>query len=138
MGKINWARVLLGGLLAGLVINVFEFILNTLVLGREWEAAMKALGHTFPASAIGVFVVWGFLGGITSVWLYAAIRPRFGAGPRTAAIAGFGYWYAGYFFPFLGMMAEGLFPLRLLVIGVVVGLVEVIVGTELGAWLYRE
>ncbi len=138
MGKINWARVLLGGLLAGLVINVFEFIENGLVLGHEWEAAMKALGHTFPASAIGVFVIWGFLGGITSVWLYAAIRPRFGAGPRTAAIAALGYWFAGYFLSFLGIVAEGLFPMRLLVIGLVVGLAEVIIGTELGAWVYRE
>ena len=138
MGKINWTRVLLGGLVAGVVINVFEFIENGVVLAREWEAAMKALGHTFSTSAIGIFVLWGFLGGITAVWLYGAIRPRYGAGPRTAAIAGFGYWYAGYFLPFLGMMADGLFPTRLLVIGIVVGLVEVVVGTELGAWLYRE
>ena len=138
MGKINWARVLLGGLLAGLVINVFEFIENGKVLAREWEAAMKALGHTFAPSAIAVFVLWGFLGGFTAVWLYAAIRPRFGPGPGTAAIAGIAYWYAGYFLPFLGAMSEGLFPMRLLMITLCVGLVEVLIATELGAWLYRE
>jgi hypothetical protein len=138
MGKINWGRVFLGGLLAGLVINIVEFIENGWILGREWDAAMKALGRTFPASALVVFVFWGFLAGITAVWLYAAIRPRYGAGPRTALIAGLGFWFAGYFLPFLGTMEEGILPMRLLLIGVVVGLAEVIVGTELGAWVYRE
>ena len=39
MGKINIARVIAGGLLAGLVINVSETILNTVVLGSQLEAA---------------------------------------------------------------------------------------------------
>jgi len=26
MGKINWNRVILGGLVAGVIINVFEFV----------------------------------------------------------------------------------------------------------------
>ena len=28
MGKINWVRVLLGGLLAGFIINIFEYVTN--------------------------------------------------------------------------------------------------------------
>ena len=28
MGKINWARVLLGGLVAGFIINIFEYVTN--------------------------------------------------------------------------------------------------------------
>jgi hypothetical protein len=31
MGKTNVARVLLGGLLAGLVLNIFEYVLNGVV-----------------------------------------------------------------------------------------------------------
>jgi hypothetical protein len=31
MGKINLARVFLGGLLAGLIINIFEYVLNGVV-----------------------------------------------------------------------------------------------------------
>src|SRR6266446_3714944 len=32
MGKINLARVILGGLLAGLILNIFEYVLNGVVL----------------------------------------------------------------------------------------------------------
>ena len=32
--------------------------------------------------------------GISILWLYAAIRPRFGAGARTALIAAFGWWFS--------------------------------------------
>ncbi len=43
MGNINLTRVLLGGLLAGVVFNVGEGILNELILRQDWEAAMQAL-----------------------------------------------------------------------------------------------
>jgi hypothetical protein len=34
MGKINYGRVVIGGLLAGLIISVAEYVLNEIVLGR--------------------------------------------------------------------------------------------------------
>jgi hypothetical protein len=138
MGKINWVRVLLGGLLAGLVVNMFEFVTNGVVLASQWEAAMKALGHQMPAGSTAVFIVWGFLIGIGAIWLYAASRPRFGPGPKTAAITGFCYWIFAYALPNFGSGAMGLFPTRLLAIGTIVGLVEIIAGSLCGAWLYKE
>lgn len=139
MGKINWTRVLLGGLLAGVIINAFEFFTNGVVLARNWEAAMKALGRPPMApSALVVFVIWGFLAGISAIWLYAAARPRFGPGAKTAALTGFAFWVFAYALPTLGNLALGLFPKRLLVIGVLVGLVEVILASVTGAWLYKE
>jgi hypothetical protein len=42
MSSINWGRVILGGLLAGMVINVFEFFLNGVALAKDWQAAMVA------------------------------------------------------------------------------------------------
>lgn len=138
MGKINWTRVLLGGLLAGVIINAFEFFTNGVVLARDWEATMKALGRTMTPGALVVFVIWGFLAGISAIWLYAAARPRFGPGAKTAALTGFAFWVFAYALPTLGNWALGLFPKRLLVIGVLVGLVEVILASVAGAWLYKE
>ena len=37
MGKINFGRVLLGGLVAGLVINIGEYLLNGVVLAKQME-----------------------------------------------------------------------------------------------------
>jgi hypothetical protein len=42
MGKTNLTRVLLGGLLAGLVINIGETNLDMVVLGADMEAALVA------------------------------------------------------------------------------------------------
>jgi hypothetical protein len=78
MTHTNGVRVILGGLLAGLVINIVEFITNGVVLREAWGHAMQALGKSgqLSAGAIVIFNIWGFLLGIAAVWLYAAIRPR--------------------------------------------------------------
>jgi hypothetical protein len=88
MGKINWARVFLGGVLAGVIINVFEIAWSGFVLAKQWHAAMSALGHPLPSAAIWIFALEALGMGIAAVWLYAAIRPRFGAGLKTAVAAG--------------------------------------------------
>jgi len=138
MGKVNWGRVFLGGLLAGVVINVFESVFSGIILARDWEAAMKTLGHQMPSGAIGIFLVYGFLTGIAAIWLYAVARPRFGPGPKTAALTGVGYWVIGYALPAAGWGATGLFPARLIATSTLGGLVEIVVAGVVGAWLYKE
>ena len=140
MAHTNRGRVILGGLLAGLVINIVEYITNGIVLREGWSRAMQALGKPAELSpgAIVIFNVWGFLLGIAAVWLYAAIRPRYGLGPNTATRAGLVAWAVAVFLPNLGNYPLGLFPTRLLLISTVVALVEIVVATLVGAWLYKE
>ena len=89
MHDINNVRVILGGLLAGLVINFAELVQNGLVLADAWGAAFQNLGLTAPGNAqVAFFWITGFVLGIVLVWLYAAIRPRFGPGIQTAVWAG--------------------------------------------------
>jgi hypothetical protein len=130
----------LGGLLAGVVINIVEFITNGVVLRDSWGAAMQALGKPaeLPTGAIVVFNIWGFLLGIAAVWLYAAIRPRYGSGPNTAIRAGLAAWAFAVFLSNLGNYPLGLFPTRLLVIATVVSLIELPLATVVGAWVYKE
>ena len=139
MGKINWGRVILGGLLAGVVVSLFEGVAGW-AFGQEYQAAMTALGKTMEMTPTLMiyFLAFGFVYGIFAVWFYAAIRPRFGAGPRTAACAGFAVWLIGYLFPTLGYIMLDLFPTPLMLKACAVGLVETILGTVLGAWLYKE
>ena len=138
MGKINWTRVILGGLVAGVIINLSEYVLNGVVLAKDMEAAISALGRQLGGGALLMFTVWGFLVGIFAIWLYAAIRPRYGAGPKTAVCAGVAVWGLGYLLASVTPLALHLFPRRLMAVGLAVGLVEVIAGTLAGAWLYRE
>ena len=140
MGQINWGRVLLGGIVAGIIIDVGEFVLHGVVLGTEWRQAMEALGRPLQETVGNMvfYVLLGFPYGILAVWLYAAIRPRFGAGPTTALYAGFGVWVLGYLLPTLVWVPMELFPGRLVRIALLAGLVEVLVATLAGAWLYKE
>ena len=139
MGKINMGRVILGGLLAGLIINIGEFILNMPILGKDWEAAMQALNRPMMGgSAIASFVVLGFVLGIVAIFTYAAIRPRFGPGPKTAICAGVLVWFFSYFYPSIGFSVMGLFPNKLIAISVVWGIFEASIACVAGAWLYKE
>ena len=139
MGKINWTRVLLGGLVAGLIINVFEFITNGVFLADEWEAAMKSTGASAPGSgAMMTLTIWGFLMGIAAVWLYAAARPRFGPGVKTAVMTGFAFWLLSSALSALDEAATGIYPVRLVTILALVCLVQNIVASVAGAWIYKE
>ncbi len=139
MGGINFCRVVLGGLLAGLVIDVGEYLLNGVVLAQDMDAAMRRLNlPTVGGGAIAVFLVLGFALGIAAIWLYAAIRPRFGAGMKTALCAGSAVWFFAYLYPNIGLVVLGFLSRRLITIATVWGLVELLLAAAAGAWLYKE
>ena len=140
MAHTNRVRVVLGGLLAGVVINIVEFVTNGVVLKADWGQVMQALGKPAVPSggAIAIYNVWGFLVGIAAVWIYAAIRPRYGAGAGTAVRAGLVTWGLAVFLANLANYPAGVYPTRLLVITSVVALFEIVIATVAGAWLYKE
>jgi hypothetical protein len=139
MGRINVARVIIGGIVAGLVINVSEFVLNQVVLVSDMTAALSRMNlPPIGGSAIPMFILLGFVGGIATVWLYAAMRPRFGPGPSTGAIAGLVVWFFGYFYGGVALYAMGIFPARLMAISLGWGLGESIIAALAGSALYTE
>jgi hypothetical protein len=140
MGRINWGGVIKGGLLAGLVLNVVDYVLYGVLLRADLASAMTASGKDPSAmdSAIPLFVALDFVYGIGLLWLYAAIRPRFGAGPKTAVIAGVALWFFVGLLHQIGESPMGFMPQRLMTIGTVVALVAIPLATVVGAYIYRE
>ncbi len=81
MNNINFGRVLLGGLLAGLVLNVGEYLLNGVVLGTQMKAFFGRHNFQDPGgNFIAIAITMTFILGIVLVLIYAMIRPRFGPG----------------------------------------------------------
>jgi hypothetical protein len=139
MNRINMGRVLIGGMLAGVIINIGEFILNGIIIGEEMNAAMAALNKPpIEPSMIVWFVVFSFGLGVMLVWVYAAIRPRFGAGLKTAICASTLVWGLAFLYPNLFFIIMDLFPRGMLVLATVWGLIEVAIAGIAGAWLYSE
>ena len=140
MGKINWGRVVVGGLLAGVVLNIVDFVFFGVMMKQDIAAAMQALGKQPGAmdSAIPLWVALDFVSGIGLVWVYAAIRPRFGAGVKTAVIAGLAVWFFVGLLHAIGEAPMGMMPQRLMTIGTCVALVSIPVATVVGAYVYKE
>lgn len=139
MGGINVGRWIAGGAAAGAVIWVLEGLASMLYMA-DMEAAMAAhnLSMEMSASVVVVSILVSLLVGLTLVFFYAAARPRFGEGPKTAVLVAVALWVGGYLVSLLGYQLMGLFPSGLLTIWGVVGLIEMILAGLVGAWIYRE
>ncbi len=140
MGRINIGRVLLGGIVAGIISDALGYLVDGVLLAERWSDGMLALGKSeFSTEQVIWFNVLGLLGGIVLIWIYAAIRPRFGAGVGTALLAGLMVWIVGALIPNLSMMwFGGLFSKHLTAFTTAGALGEILIGAVAGAALYKE
>jgi hypothetical protein len=134
MGKINWARVLLGGFIAGFVINVFFLgpSLGALHLSLSWAREQTV------AVAILLFALV-FIVTILVTWFYAAAGLRFGTGLRTAALVSLISGLLVVFFQYIGwIMTSRLIPGNVWATDAGIAFVAVVIATLLGAWVYEK
>lgn len=138
MGRINISRWLAGGLAAAIVLLVVDIAAFPLYQA-DYEVAFAT--HAL-APMTGRSMVFSFgqiaLSGFVLVFLYAAMRPRFGPGARTAVIAAITLWIARWVSVSLYYHAVGLFPDRMLAVWLVIGLASLTIASLVGGWIYRE
>ena len=141
MARINAGRVIVGGIIAGLICFVGDGIVHGVLLRDRWAGIMTALGKSggdVGRQHPGYFLVYDLLKGVLAVWLYAAMRARFGPGPATALLAAITIWLLVIPTPIIGLLPMEFFSAKFAVLWSLYGLVPIIVGTLAGAWLYRE
>ncbi|GMV06883.1 MAG: hypothetical protein AMXMBFR53_31580 [Gemmatimonadota bacterium] len=136
---MNTTRIALGGVAAGLLLNVTEGILNAVILMDDYEALMQTYGLPEASWAMAGYIGGCFVFGFALAWLYAAIRPRFGPGWGTGVRAGVLLWAVAYAVPsiWFGAMGMGLSTGKT-VLALVWGLVEMVGAGVLAGWIYRE
>ncbi len=139
MTGINTGRFILAGITAGVVLNVLEG-LASLLYAERLRTAMESHGLAVSESPamLALYLLIGFVVGFVAVWIYVAARTRLGPGPGTAVKVGIVYWLGGYLIVVLSYASLGLFPAGMLTMWAVVGLVEMVLATLAGAWVYRE
>ena len=139
---MNTQKVVVGGVAAGVVVFVLDFLSNYFLMGDRWKAAMDALNPALSAntestaSMIG-YVVLDLLFGILLVWMYAAIRSRFGPGPKTATYAALYLWIVTSVM-WAGLVLMGMFGWDLFALGEFIWLVILLVSAYVGGMIYKE
>jgi hypothetical protein len=139
MNNINLGRVLLGGLLAGLVLNIGEVLFNDVVLGTQMREFFVRYGIPEPGGSFLIAAVTlTFAVGILLVFLYALIRSRLGPGVKTAIFAGLIMWFVVYVYS--GVVSGLMFGIttKVMAMGIVWGLLEYLVAAIAGGWVYKE
>lgn len=134
MSNINYSKVLIGGVVAGIVYLALDMV-GLMAMGMDMDAWLAA--HSLQEPPMAVFVVTAILIGIMAVWLYAAIRPRFGPGAKTAVIAAAFMWFF-FCVTYFGLHMMGLFTQGDYMKMAAWGIVQIVGATLAGAWLYRE
>lgn len=139
MSGINARRVILGGLVAGLVANLFDFVITTHLMATEFNGMLAKLNvsETATRSWIPVFAAADFLWGFLLVYTYAAIRPRFGPGPRTAVVGALILWLS-LALALIILMALGLHTPQSYFKSATLYLISAVVSSIAGAVLYKE
>ena len=138
MGKINWGRVVLCGFLTGVVWGVLYAIALPLVERHDSPPVLPVTTFPGPSAAMrAIVMIMPLVVGISTMCLYAAIRPRYGPGPKTAAIAGFAVWFFGSWVDATWAAFKAV-PLGAFVGPVAASLPIVLVAAVVGAWPYKE
>jgi hypothetical protein len=138
--RIASGKVVAGGVLAAVVLAAFDFATSNFLLADEWQVVAQRhsidpdlMGGT---GALATMLVVDLVLGLLLVLVYAAIRPRFGPGPVTGAIASF-----FVFVPSAGLLATfagWLLPWDLYIRQSIVVLVAMLGAGFAGAWVYAE
>lgn len=122
----SWTRVLLCGLLSGVIINAIEWVAHRVWLDARWNAAFAALGKT--PSFWGTFVAANFLVGVIALWSYRWLSEFYGAGRMTALKVAAVMWIVFWVIPIAGLQPFDIFPNHLLALVVAVGILDAGIG----------
>jgi hypothetical protein len=141
MNKIKVNQLLLAGLVTLLVFIFVEFVLESLIFSQlcgrwieDWYSKLSL--NAWGTSNIILNIVIALVNCTLLTWLYAALRPMFGVGSRTAlAASAFAFLFRSAF-AFNGVNL-GIYPLRIALIELGYQLVELPIAILAGARVYE-
>ena len=141
MATINWGRLIAGGLIAAILMFLADGFIHERLVNSDWHAVYAGLRAAEPephGTSMVYFALFELGRGFIAMLFYATMRTHFGAGPKTAVLAGIASWIAfsltgpAQFIP-LGFFSTALW----LKVGAL-HLVTSIVSTIAGAAIYKD
>ena len=141
---MNAGKILAGTVAGGIVMNIIDFISNGFLLADRMKSDANAfkpgLGDAMAAMSgtqIAGYVIMDFIVAGLLAWTYAAMRPRFGPGAKTAIMAALVLWIFGMIvsvnYMSMGIMSKGLW-----VTFSVIYLVALVITALVAGAIYKE
>jgi hypothetical protein len=142
MKRINYARVLLGGVVAGVLLFVADGFIHSKLLQEHWMAAVKAAGRSVEAEEHGsdmlYFAAFELLRGLALAWVYAVFRTHYGPGPKTAICSALTLWAVMFPIFFLQEVPLGFYSTTLMTLWALYELIPSVVAGLVAGALYKE
>ena len=135
--SINIKKVITGGFIAGMIINIIDTPNGVLISGPAIIEFLKVHGIApnplVPAYFLPLHIVYG----IMLVWVYAAFIPKFGEGKRNAIYATLIIMVPTRLFS-LGFVVMGLLPFHLFLTLSTSVIIGFFIGGIVGGWYYSK
>ena len=141
MNEIKVKRLFVSGVITLLVFIAVEFIVES-VFGdlvfsgayNEWYGKLGLLNWTTANSALNIFIA--LVNSTMMMWLYAALRPMFGIGIRTALItSAFVFTFIAFYV--INQANLGIYPMLIALIGLLHLIIELPLALVAGAQFYE-
>lgn len=140
MSKINYSRMILGAIVAGVFYFVADGIIHGALLGLDHKEAITGAGKPIvqDPTAYFYFAIFDLGKGLVAMLFYTAARPRFGAGMKTAVIAGLVVWLGTEALPAVAGMPFPFYEQSFYWKVIALEIVPCVIGAIIGGWLYKE
>ena len=141
MARINWGRLILGALIAAIVMFLADGFIHERLVRTDWSAVYAGLRAAEPTphgSSMVYFALFELGRGLISMLFYATMRTHFGAGPKTAMLAGIASWIAFSLTGPAQFIPLGFFSTALWIKVGALQLVTSIVAAIAGAAMYKD
>lgn len=141
MNEIKVMRLFVSGVITLLIFIAVEFIVesvfgNVIFSGayNEWYGKLALPNWTTANHALNIFIA--FVNSTMMMWLYAALRPMFGVGIRTALItSAFVFTFIAFYI--VNQANLGIYPMLIALIGLLHLIIELPLAVVAGAQFYE-
>jgi hypothetical protein len=141
MKPINLGRVAIATVVATILMFLGDGVVHGVFLKQLWVDVVRWNGHNppdDPGRGVGYHVLYDLAKAAAVAFLYAAMRPRFGKGPKTALIAGVIVWGLAIPTALCGLVPTQFFPRMFLLKWSLFALVPTLIAAVAAGALYKE
>jgi len=141
MPKINWPRLIIGVIVAAIIMFLTDGFFHEKIAKTDWQAVYAALHAREPdphGTSMAYFALFEIGRAFIALFLYAMMRTNFGAGPKTAVLAGIVGWIGFSLTGPVQFIPLGFFSNALWFKAGAFHLVTSIIATVAGAAIYKD